>query len=150
MSSSYRGPILIIPTSKSSCYKLRYWLFNYYIGNDKLFSIKYNLFLRARYGRVDLLRHQINQIGDVGVLKNGDHFIFYLATKQLHSDKPSLKNIYKALINLRAKVEELNIKELAIPRISAGKDRKSWGVIHNFVNFCFRGHENLNIYVCSL
>ena len=107
-------------------------------------------FFRKRYGQVENLKNQIKKVGDVGVLKRDGRYIFYLATKNLHNKKPSLRNIFLTLRNLRKLIIDLKIKKIALPRICAGKDETSWGVVQNFLIFLFRSIIDLKIIICYL
>lgn len=92
---------------------------------------------KNRFQRVDQLRMQESQIGQVAYLQlhRPDHphqthhphsFIFYLITKEKYSDKPTFESLEHSLENLRLLCERYEITRLSIPRLGCGLDRLLW------------------------
>ena len=88
-------------------------------------------------------------MGEVAILPNGDHFIYYLVTTEHHRHKPTNKNFFKTLCALRDELIRRNTVHLFIPKIGCGKDDLSWPYVSEMLNFVFR-ESPFPVSVCYL
>lgn len=81
---------------------------------------------KKRYGRIEELKEQNVNVGEVAVLENNGNYIYYLVTKKNYYDKPTYHNVEKTLVNLRERCVNHKIKLLSMPRIACGLDKLDW------------------------
>jgi len=91
---------------------------------------------RKKYGRIQELKDQHAQVGQVATLtpedtKDNDSeeigpFIFNLVTKQVHYDKPTYCDLEKALVELKRLIQLYGIVTLSMPLIGCGLDGLCW------------------------
>ena len=75
--------------------------------------------------------------------------IFNLVTKEFYWYKPTYKTLTSALIDLEFQVQELQIKELHMPKIGCGLDRLEWTKVKAIIEEIFQEDE-IKIVVYSL
>ena len=102
---------------------------------------------REIYGRVDELRNQNKEIGEIAELKDRDTYIFYMVTKERFHCKPTYEDLRNCLNNLKLRCNTLNITKLAIPRIGCGLDRLNWMIVRQMLNEIFED-GGIHILVC--
>ncbi|MCD1431043.1 DDE-type integrase/transposase/recombinase [Klebsiella pneumoniae] len=105
---------------------------------------------RKRYGRLRELQKQNPRVGRV--LRIHDHqqsprSFFYLVTKSASDQKPTYKDVWKALNELKAVVLFLGIKKLAMPKIGCGIDGLDWRIVRSMLEVLFRS-TTVEILVC--
>lgn len=59
--------------------------------------------------------------------------VYNLITKEKCYEKPTLKTLEEALIDLRKCIEEYGIDKLAMPRIGCGLDRLNWEEVRQLI-----------------
>lgn len=96
-------------------------------------------------GRSELLDQKLD-IGDCGVVRNGNRFIYHLVTKDMHYDKPTLETIKMSLINMRNHMMKHNMNELCIPTLGCGLDKMNWIDVKNEIINIFK-ETNISITV---
>ena len=101
---------------------------------------------RYYFGGINKLKEQDRRVGKTLVLRDGDRYIFYLVTKLHYWEKPAYADIEKSLQDLRYKADMLGIKELSMPLIGCGKDKKDWNRIRFLIEKIFHDYA-INIYV---
>jgi len=79
-----------------------------------------------RYGGKKELKEQGPEVGGTVYLKNQGRMIYYLVTKKRFFQKPTGGALLSTLVDLRQKMKEHGIRELAIPKIGCGLDRLNW------------------------
>ncbi|KAF4521913.1 hypothetical protein B566_EDAN007468 [Ephemera danica] len=98
--------------------------------------------IRKQFGRIEYLRSQRKQVGDVAVLPEGPRYIFYLITKQSTSDHmPELENVRVCLQTLRTLCDDYKLKELSMPRICSGLDFIPWPTVKSLITEVFTGSK---------
>jgi hypothetical protein len=119
------------------------------VGADLRMEAGIAVDFKHRYGNLSYLKSQNKSPGDVITLPiDEDKFIFYLITKQLSSDKPTISTIEKCLESLKNICINLGLHEIAMPRICSGCDRMPWHIIKALIE---RQFENsiINVYILS-
>ncbi|KAF4530505.1 hypothetical protein B566_EDAN018657 [Ephemera danica] len=112
------------------------------VGMDLQMRRGFANLVRKQFGRVDYLRSQRKQVGDVAVLPEGSRYIFYLITKQSTSDyMPSLDDIRSCLQTLRTLCDDYKLKELSMPRICSGLDHIPWFTVKSIISEVFAGSK---------
>jgi len=117
------------------------YIYNLYLVNN-LF-----IFSRRRFGGIGKLIDQKLKIGNVGIVKCQDQYVFYLITKKKSYGKPTMNTMKKALHSLFGKMKEHNLTKLAIPKIGCGLDRLDWSDVRSLIIDIFSGSD-IHITVC--
>ena len=86
---------------------------------------------RTRYKKINELKAQNKQIGDVAYLKCNEKFLFYLITKERYFHKPTYEKLRESLIHLRDLMISLELNRLSIPMIGCGLDKLKWKLESN-------------------
>lgn len=81
---------------------------------------------KKQFGGLDDLRQQNVGIGEVGVLRHGDRYIYYLVTKDRYFQKPTLDNLRRSLESAQHHCQQHGVTRLAMPRIGCGLDKLNW------------------------
>ncbi|KAJ8911550.1 hypothetical protein NQ315_012803, partial [Exocentrus adspersus] len=105
---------------------------------------------KQRFGRVDELRDQKPEVGEVvqlGEDKTGRN-ILYLITKELSYQQPTYQDVWASLVDLRDALLSQNITKLAIPKLACGLDGLNWRVIRSMLEVIFR-FTGIKILVCT-
>ncbi|KAL4154077.1 hypothetical protein QTP88_001910 [Uroleucon formosanum] len=84
------------------------------------------LMFRCKFGNVDMLKCQHPKSHELLYIHHGNRYILYMVTKPKYWQKPSLEDMFLNLQNLKCVCIELNIVELAMPRIGSGLDQLDW------------------------
>ncbi len=102
---------------------------------------------RDKFGGIDELLSQEPQVGKALYLKNENHYIFYLVTKEKYWQKPTYKSLEASLISLNKILESVNIKDISIPLIGCGLDKLKWDKVKVIVAKIL---ENKKVFVYKL
>ncbi|CAG8549643.1 10786_t:CDS:2, partial [Ambispora leptoticha] len=85
------------------------------------------------------LKEQNKKVGQIAYLERGGRYIFYVITKEKYFQKPSKANFERVLNELRVMCEEMNIRNLSMPRIGTGLDKLPLEYVHDVINATFQG-----------
>jgi O-acetyl-ADP-ribose deacetylase (regulator of RNase III) len=108
---------------------------------------------KRKFGGVEEMRKQNLLRGSCGVIKahgahDHDRWIFALVTKDISAirpvdveGKPKYDDLDHALQELRKKVDELGVKELAMPKIGCGLDHLKWERVETYLQIIFDDWE---------
>jgi len=91
------------------------------------------LFFKKKYGGLDELKDQNLQIGDVGVLKRNDRYVYHLITKNRSSGYPKLDDLKMSLIDMKKHALKHNVKMISMPRIGTGLDKLNWSDVKQII-----------------
>jgi len=75
--------------------------------------------------------------------------VFNLITKPLFWHKPSLLSVRESLEDLKKYMLELNLSQIAMPRIASGLDRLPWDAVKQTISDVF-SDTDIEILVCYL
>lgn len=92
---------------------------------------------KSRFGRVDMLKSQNCRVGDVAVLKEGEHFIYYLVTKEVYWGKPTYESLDKCLVAMKAHALANNVSSISMPKIGCGLDGLDWRRVKGMISRIF-------------
>lgn len=102
----------------------------------------------AKFDNKTLLLSQGKSTGEVAVLKLETRYIFYLVTKETSGGKPTLQSLESSLLELKNLCRELNIRELAIPKIGCGLDMLNWSDVKQKIFETFKSEPiSITLYV---
>lgn len=93
---------------------------------------------KRKFGRVDQLKAQNKQTGEVAILKDQTRFIYYLITKKKYWNKPTYQSLTDSLLQMRTHMIEHRVTELAMPRIGCGLDMLEWDRVYNIIKEVFQ------------
>ena len=102
--------------------------------------------MRRKFGHVNQLRQEQKSVTDVAVIPLEQRSIFYLLTKEHHWQKSTYQSIYICLQKLKELCIELQITNLACPRIGSESDGLQWEIVRNMLRNTFR-NSNIKVYV---
>ena len=89
----------------------------------------------------------INNGGRCLYIHNDECNVFNLVTKYHYYNKPTYKNLEKALLDMKRNTDYWNIAEVAMPAIGCGLDRLSYNKVSEIIKEIFK-YTCLNIYMC--
>jgi len=92
---------------------------------------------KRKFGKVRELLAQRRSIGQVAFINDGERFVFYLVTKHRYYHLPTYESLEASLVDLKNSCVNLNVRELAIPRIGCGLDKLDWGIVRDMTNKIF-------------
>lgn len=110
---------------------------------------------RKRFGKVEFLRQQQCNVGDVAYMDSWNkkvkttQTLFYMVTKEKYYQKPTIRSVSKALQRLRYLIIEMGITTLSMPMISTGLDQMSWPLVLQEIETAFYG-SNVKITIWYL
>jgi len=110
---------------------------------------------RKRFGKVEFLRQQQCNVGDVAYMDSWNkkakttQTLFYMVTKEKYYQKPTIRTVSKALRRLRYLIIEMGITTLSMPMISTGLDQMSWPLVLQEIETAFYG-SNVKITIWYL
>lgn len=81
---------------------------------------------KNKFKRVEELSKQNRKIGENAILEQNGRFIFYMITKKLYWNKPTLENLSSCLQRMKQTCLEKGIKTVCMPRIGCGLDGLDW------------------------
>lgn len=99
-----------------------------------------------KFGQVKKLKNQNPKFHDLVFLKENKRFLIYLITKEKYFDKPSNKDLFVTLLNLKQFCCKNNIRKLGIPQLGCGLDRLNWEDVCCMIKYIFKG-TNIEILV---
>ena len=103
---------------------------------------------RKKFGRIEDLELQEPSVGKALHLKTYGRDVFYLVTKKFPTTKSTYLSLRRCLENLRARLLQLGIKKLAIPKLGCGYDGLKWKVVERMLEQLFMG-TSIRIVVCT-
>eukprot|EP00102_Acyrthosiphon_pisum_P024216 XP_016661426.1 PREDICTED: uncharacterized protein LOC107884251 [Acyrthosiphon pisum] len=125
------------------------------VSEDFLMSRGVAVQFKLNYGQVGVLLDQRVRVGGVAELKvhqeNG-FYIFYLVTKVLYHQKPTIQSLATTLVQLRDRLKELSINSLIIPKLGCMLDQLNWYQVHALIKTTFDSSDDLQqlkITVCD-
>ncbi|KAJ8952443.1 hypothetical protein NQ314_007554 [Rhamnusium bicolor] len=71
---------------------------------------------KKNFGKIEELRSQNKDIGEVAQIRQGKRNIYYLITKERYSDKPTYIDVWETLELLRQLSEENVEQKIAMPK----------------------------------
>ena len=101
---------------------------------------------RYKFGRVDELKKQCINVGNVAILEDNNRFIYYLVTKEKYWQKPTYKTLTSSLNKMKEHCIDNKIKLLSLPLIGCGLDRLKWENVLNIIKNVFNYDITINIY----
>ena len=116
------------------------------VSQDLKMGLGIAVLFKNHFGYGDLFE-QNKQVGEIAVLKNGDHYVIYLITKQNYWNKPTYASLQKTLDQLKLFCDEKHIDQLSMPKIGCGLDKLCWDKVSAMLNDTLPG---INIHVYSL
>lgn len=72
--------------------------------------------------------------------------VFNLVTKKRCWNKPTYETLRQALVSMKEKMIELNVKKVAMPLIGCGLDKLEWDKVKTMIEEIF--DDNVEIIVC--
>jgi O-acetyl-ADP-ribose deacetylase (regulator of RNase III) len=81
---------------------------------------------KKQFGRVEELKKQNKQIGEVAVLNQLNRYAYYLITKQRYFNKPSYESLAASLEAMLNHAKQHKVKNIAMPKIGCGLDGLLW------------------------
>ena len=87
------------------------------------------LTFKKKFNRVNYLKKQDKDVGEVAVLKDSERWIYYLITKEHYYQIPKYYNLKNALKAMRKHCERHNVKYVAMPKIGCGLDRLDFTIV---------------------
>jgi hypothetical protein len=102
------------------------------------------------FGRVDELHQQKKQVGDVAVLALNGRYIYYLITKEIYSQKPTIGTLTSALKNMMAHAIDHGVTAISMPRIGCGLDRLKWSEVEPLLINLFPIDGKLKVTIYTL
>lgn len=100
---------------------------------------------KKKFSQVASLKPGVHKVGTA--VQTGR--VFNLFTKKIATGKPTEMTIMLAVESMRDQCAAQNIKYLAMPKIGAGLDRMSWGLVRQIIQEAF-ANMDIEIVVCSL
>ena len=101
---------------------------------------------KDKFKRVNELKKQKANIGDVAILEDNNRFIYYLVTKDKYWNKPTYQTLASSLIKMKEHCINNNIKLLSIPLIGCGLDRLKWNNVLSIIKKIFNYDISINVY----
>lgn len=93
---------------------------------------------RDKYRQLDLLRAQNPEIGSVCYIPSTPgHYAFYLVTKAKYFHKPTYESLESSLRALRTLCVDLQVRQLAVPRLGCGLDKLNWERVRDMLQAVF-------------
>ena len=101
---------------------------------------------KQKFGNVHFLKSQIQKVGQCASLNYEGRFIFYMASKRCFFHKPTYESLAQSLQSLKAHMECLGLRHLAMPRVATGLDNLQWIRVKAIITDIFSGSD-ITIYV---
>ncbi|XP_072382510.1 uncharacterized protein [Diabrotica undecimpunctata] len=124
------------------------WSLAHCVAEDLRMGSGIAVIFRNSFGMVDLLLNQSQKPGGLAFLKINKRYIFYLITKKKSSDKPTYKDFWCSMKNLRDAIKKFEVVKLAVPTLGCGLDRLDWSTVKHMISFLFKDIP-INIVVCK-
>ena len=111
--------------------------------------------IRRFFGNVQEIKAQNRRVGQVAITKipgsiqGFPRYVFHLVTKRYFWQKPSVSTLAQALTSLKYHLMEMEINQVSVPWLGAGRDRLSKSEVWNLLNTIFTG-SGITVYVYSL
>ena len=104
---------------------------------------------RNKFGRIDELKSSGANVGQIGVLKEKERFIYNLVTKEVYSGKPTYSSLRLCLEEMKRHAVTHGVTNISMPLIGCGLDGLNWPKVRDLVKEIFQ-KEEINITVYSL
>ena len=75
--------------------------------------------------------------------------VFNLVTKPRCYQKPTYETLREALVDMKIRCDQLNVKKLAMPLIGCGLDRLDWNVVSPLIKEVFEDSD-IEILICRV
>ncbi|CAG9831573.1 unnamed protein product [Diabrotica balteata] len=124
------------------------WSLAHCVAEDLRMGSGIAVMFRNSFGMVDVLLNQRQMPGGLAFLKINKRYIFYLITKKKSSDKPTYKDFWCSMKNLRDTIKRFEVVKLAVPTLGCGLDRLDWSTVKHMISFLFKDIP-INIVVCK-
>jgi len=93
---------------------------------------------RDKYRQLAELRAQHPEIGSVCyVPSTPGHYAFYLVTKAKYFHKPTYESLESSLRALKTLCVDLQVRQLAVPRLGCGLDKLNWERVRDMLGTVF-------------
>ena len=97
--------------------------------------------IKETFGSITDDNKNIHEIGHIIKQESNDKTILHVITKQESAKKPTWKHFKKSMYNLAKKCEELQIKQLALPKLGTGLDGLEWAKIMKVLKHAFQSSQ---------
>ncbi|CAG8573371.1 12845_t:CDS:1 [Ambispora leptoticha] len=94
---------------------------------------------KKKFQGLQELKEQNKKVGQIAYLERDGRYIFYVITKEKYFQKPSKANFERALNELRVMCEEMDVRNLSMPRIGTGLDKLPLEYVHDVIKATFQG-----------
>ena len=106
--------------------------------------------VREQVGGVDLIRSQDHTVGRAVAVTINNRLIFHLITKLKYHHKPSLSTMRSCLLDLKAKLLDMNIYLIKAPKfVGSTRDRLPWKSVLKLVEEILSG-SGIQVVFCAL
>ena len=99
---------------------------------------------RDQFGRVNELKAQFPQVGNIVVLAEPQRFIYNLVTKPEYKDKPSYDALGQSLAQMKAHALLTKQQKISMPRLGCGLDKLDWNHVSRMIMQTF---QDTNIHI---
>ena len=99
---------------------------------------------KQRYGGIEELKNQKVQLGGCAFMTSGTRFVYHLVSKNRYFEKP-YETIEQTLYALLKATRTHQVKELALPIITCGRDQLNWERVEKFIHKVFS--ENCGVQI---
>ena len=104
------------------------------------------LAFRQKYGQIDFLKTQVQEVGGCAVIEHESRLLFYIVAKKKYFMKPSYRTLEMALTSLKRHLLALGVEQLAIPGLLAShRDGLNWQKVKQLFHKVF-ADTNISIY----
>ena len=122
-----QGDLLKAQTSLGHC-----------VGSDlKMFAGIAKLF-KQKFRQIDDLEKMNFEVGDVGVVKDKDRFIYNLITKRRYNDLPTYDTLRQSLVEMKIHMESNDVTEVSLPKIGCGRNQLRWEEVERIIKKVFQ------------
>lgn len=86
-------------------------------------------------------------LGDVFLFNHGEGYVFNLGTQKTWKSKAELHAVQQSLKNMLEMASELQVTEIALPRIAAGLGGLDWEEVKNTINNTAKHFPSIHLFV---
>lgn len=84
---------------------------------------------KSKFGGVEQLKAQKQQVGGCAILKEGSRFIYYLTTKEKYWNKPTYESLQSSLEVMKKHAVENKVEIISMPILGCGLDKLVWSKV---------------------
>ena len=92
---------------------------------------------KIKFQKVKELKEQKKVVGEFAYLKIDEREIYYLITKKIYNQKPTLLNLRSSLKSLKTHMKKYKLFNLSIPKIGCGLDKLYWEDLELIILYIF-------------